>query len=141
MELMRSNEYKYYVTNLLSNVIDFCYRGQKRCISHLGQCARTDWNDSTSYLRNRNALLLHRSLRLFSPWLWAVGRHVAYFATVEALEQFALSLGSRVGCGSGASGGSRFRRTFNVSPLGMQSRGAMSGMLILRNKRRRALAG
>ena len=88
-----------------------------------------------------NALLLHRSLRLFSPRLWAVRRHVADFATVEALERFALSLGSRVGRGSGASGGSRFRCTFNVSPLGMQSRGAVSGMLVLRNKRRRALAG
>ena len=40
-----------------------------------------------------DVLLLHRSLRLFSPRLWAVGRHVADFTTVEALERFALSLG------------------------------------------------
>ena len=32
--------------------------GTKRCISHLGQCTRTDSNDSTSYLRNRNILNL-----------------------------------------------------------------------------------
>ena len=63
---------------------------------------------------------------------------MAYFATVEALERFALSLGSRVGRDSGASSGSCFCRAFDVSPLGVRSGGSVSGMLVLRNKRRRA---
>ena len=87
------------------------------------RCLPSSWSasgaGSSSGSLASDALLLHRSLRLFSPGLGAVGRHVADFATVEALERFALSLGSRVGRSSGASGSSRFRRAFDVSPLGV----------------------
>ena len=50
IKIIQMNYYKIviYCNELL-------LQGQKHCISHLGQCVCTDWNDSTSYLRNRNS--------------------------------------------------------------------------------------